>query len=508
MSTIRKLFSINAIVAGALVLGVINNIAIAGLFGLDRRIDAYFASLMLVRLFMELIVDYLGKNFLPAFARRHADSEESASELASLIVTQMAIAAGLAAILLVAIAPRVFSLILPGFESADIELVASTFVIMAPSLVFMVIEAFHQYVWQHEERYSRVMLARTLVPLTLTVFIVGLSPWLDVLALPIGFLCGHILCTAALSFGVPYRYRFMLGFSDSDVRKILRDSTVLMGTGVFARSRAVIVQYFGSLLGEGAISAMAIAHKICHPIYQKAQVGIRMIVFSRSAKASAKQDISAFARLYRLAINGILLIVTPVAVWYALEADIIVRAVFQRGAFTDAMANLVIAALIGYAGSVVFSGVVQVLSNGFYAMNRIMVPAIIMPIGTGIFLFLAILLSPRLGVLGLTISASITAALVAATLMVIFRRYVHTFAITEISLNFLKYTVLSVFAVWSARELRLLSGYDGIPGFLISGSALMALYLLLQYLVRDKMFRLILRKSGLVARGSSNSGDH
>jgi putative peptidoglycan lipid II flippase len=507
MSTIRKLFSINAIVAGALVLGVINNIAIAGLFGLDRRIDSYFASLMLVRLFMELIVDYLGKNFLPAFARRHAESEASASVLASLVVTQMALAAALVSILLIMIAPGIFSLILPGFKAADIELVASTFVIMAPSLVFMVIETFHQYIWQHDEHYSRVMLARTLVPLTLTVFIVGFSRWLDVLALPIGFLCGHILCAAALSVGVPYKYRFMMSFSDSDVRQILGNSTVLMGTGVFARSRSVIVQYFGSQLGDGAISAMAIANKICHPIYQKAQVGIRMIVFSRSAKASAKQDISAFARLYRLSINGILLIVTPVAVWYAIEADIIIRAVFQRGEFTDAMASLVVAALIGYAGSVIFSGVVQILSNGFYAMNRISVPAIIMPIGTAVFLVLAIFLSPGLGVLGLTVSASITAALVAVALMVIFRRHVKKFAVTEISLNIVKYTILSVIAVLVGRELRVISGYDGIPGFLISGFSVMALYLLLQFLVRDKMLKLIIRKTVLATKNPIRSGN-
>jgi putative peptidoglycan lipid II flippase len=504
MSTIRKLFSVNAILAGTLVIGVVNSVAIAAIFGLDRRIDSYFASLMLISLFMALIVDYLGKNFLPVFAARRAESEESASVLASLIICQISLAVGLATVLLVIIAPSIFSLILPGFERADVDQVASIFVIMAPSLVLMVVETFHGYVWQHDEQYSRVVLVRAILPLTLTVFIVGLGPWLGVRALPIGFLCGHILYAIAISFRVPYKFKFLLLVSDEDCWRIIRNSVVLMGTGMIARSRSVIEQYFGSQLGEGAIAAISIADKLCTPVFQKALLGIRMIVFSRSAKASARRDTNEIARLYNLSIVGILIFVVPIAVWYSLETDIIVKAAFQRGAFTDAMANLVIAALIGYSGSVAFAGVVQMMTNGFYSIGRIKVPAVLMPLGTALFLLSVILLVPQLGLMGLTVSSSITAALSAFALMLLFRRLVPAFAVIQILTAFLKYTAFAIVAVLVARVTRQILDLESIIGLIYSGLAVAAFYILPLYLTRDKMLFLILDKVGLRAPGSTD----
>jgi putative peptidoglycan lipid II flippase len=377
---------------------------------------------------------------------------------------------------------------------------------MVPSLLFMVIEAFHRYVWQHDEQYVRVTFARALNPLTLMVFIVGLGPWLGVLSLPLGFLFGQLLSAGATCIGVPYKFRFNIGMTDPDVRNIFRNSFVLMGTGVFARSRSVIVQYFGSFLGEGAISAMAIAYRLCEPIFQKALVGIRMIVFSRSAKASAEEDMGEFARLYRISIIGVLLFVMPIATWYVLESDIIVRAVFQRGEFNDRMANLVIGALTGYAGMIVFAGLVQILSNGFYALNRIAVPAVMMPVGTGIFLVLAALLSPRLGVFGLTLSSSITSALLATGLTLLIHRHVTGLRAAELFIAVLKYFVLAIVAAALAMSLRQLLGFVGIGGVIFSGLVVAVLYLALLYLTRDKMLHFIVDKMGIRLFDARKSG--
>ena len=52
MSTVRKLFSVNAIIAVSLIVGFINNVAISGFFGLNRSVDAYFAASILGSMFM------------------------------------------------------------------------------------------------------------------------------------------------------------------------------------------------------------------------------------------------------------------------------------------------------------------------------------------------------------------------------------------------------------------------------------------------------------------------
>lgn len=497
MTTFKKLFSVNAVLAGALVIGLINNVAITAIFGLNRQIDSYFASLTLIMLIMSLIVDYLGKNFLPSFAIRRNESYESASILASLVINQVAIFISILTLVLVFLSEGVFSLILPGFEPGEIAIVSKTFSIMAPAVIFQVISVFHEYMWQHDEQFTRVVFAKTLVPATLTVFIIGVSPFIGVIALPLGFLTGHFICMLLLTVGAPYKYRIAFGFQDEELRKIIKNSATLMTTGFIARSTSIITQYFASLLGEGAISAISIARKICTPVSRRAQVGVRMMVFSRSAKASAKSNLARFARLYNLATVGVLLFAIPIAVWYAIEADLIVRAVFQRGEFTDAMAQLVVAALIGFSGSVVFSGIVQMLSNGFYALDRIMVPVVVMPLSTIMFFVLAFFLVPQFEVLGLTLSLSITSMLLGLSLMALLHRFIPEFAISEVVLAIFKYLVFSLIAVLLAKELRLLIGLERIIGMVFSGLSVATLFLFLNFVTKDKMLFVILEKAGM-----------
>ena len=74
------MLSVNALVLGSVVIGFVSSVAIAALFGLTRRLDAYYAALIVPQMFVTLCIDYLGKNFMPVFARaRSATSAPTAA---------------------------------------------------------------------------------------------------------------------------------------------------------------------------------------------------------------------------------------------------------------------------------------------------------------------------------------------------------------------------------------------------------------------------------------------
>ena len=508
MSTIRHLLSVNSIIAVTLILGFVNNVAITAIFGLNRSVDVYFASFVMVRLFMVLVVDYLGKNFLPIYSARIKESAERASELTSLVVTQVAVLAIVITLLLIAVSEHLFSLILPGFEQADVLEVVGMFTIMAPTIVMMSVDAFHSYVWQHNEQYSRVVASRVCRPITRFVFIIGLSPWLGVLALPVGYLVGQLITSVTLSIRVPYRYRPRFSLTDPDWQSILMNSSVLVGTGVIARSRGLIIQYFGSTFGEGAIAAISIASRMAKPVYQSAQLGLRMIVFTRAARAAASENVNRIGRLHTLGLSSLLLVVSPVAAWYAVEANVIIQAIFERGEFTPAMGQMVAAALIGLIGSVVFMGVNQMLSNGFYAMSAIRVPAIVMPLGSVILFIVASNLAPAYGVTGLTASASVSAAVLGVVLTIFFKRLVPAFKVSAVVMALIRSCVGGVLAALAARYAREYFALDAIPGFLLSGTVLVTSYFLIMLMIRDPVLQEILSRTGIpaFARSEERSG--
>src|SRR5687767_8499157 len=114
----RSLVPVNALVLAQLVVGLLNNVAIAAWFGLTRNVDAFYAAIMLPNLFMFLCVDYLGKNFLPVLALARKEGEESASQVVSAVVTIMALGGSLVAVALASGASFLFAVLLPGFDEA------------------------------------------------------------------------------------------------------------------------------------------------------------------------------------------------------------------------------------------------------------------------------------------------------------------------------------------------------------------------------------------------------
>ena len=83
MSTARSLLTANVIVFATILVGMANNVLIANFFGLTRLLDSYYAALVLPELCTSLFLDFLGRNFLPAYAAVRQSDPERAARLAS-----------------------------------------------------------------------------------------------------------------------------------------------------------------------------------------------------------------------------------------------------------------------------------------------------------------------------------------------------------------------------------------------------------------------------------------
>jgi len=400
------MLSVNALILGSVAVGFVGSVAIAALFGLTRRLDAYYAALILPGLFMTLCIDYLGKNFLPVFARARAHNAETASQVTSSVVTIVGIVAATVALLLCLASEAVFGVILPGFDPADIALVSSYFWIMAPAMVLSAVTPFHEYVCQHDEQYTRIAAIWASQPVVNLVAIVGAGPIVGEYALPIGYTAGQAITFVLMARYARYRYRPRLTIRREWEKPIFTNSAIVMGSGLLVRTRGLIGNYLASLIGDGAIAALNFGYKLVEPLERTTFSGVRMLMFSRTARLVVEDNSRELARLYRIGLGASFLLLTPLLWWLVLESEIVVALLFERGAFDASMTALVAVTLIGFAPSVMFAGVNTILSNAFYAMNRVAVPALVMPIGTVVYLAIAPAIYQPLGVLGLALAPS------------------------------------------------------------------------------------------------------
>jgi putative peptidoglycan lipid II flippase len=424
----RSFVTTNAIVVFTLLIGFANNVAIAAFFGLTRRVDAFYAAQVLPNLFMVLCIDYLGKNFLPMFAKARKEGAQTASELTSSVVTMASLLALCVTLILSVASPFLFRLMLPGFDAAGLVFVQHDFWIMAPSIVLMTITAFHQYVCQHDEDYMRITAIRASLPVANLAAIVIASPFIGEYALPVGWLTGQIVVFIFMTRHATYRYTWRMSLRRDWELKIFSNSAIVMSSGLIARSRVLVANYLASLLGGGVISALAMSGRITDPLGRTIFMTVRLMMFSQAARLAVNRESHEIARLYHIGLGAGFLLLAPLLWWMGFNAHVLVQVLFMRGEFDVHMAALVSLALIGAVPSVLFSDVNAIMSNGFYALGRVLVPAVVMPLGTVLYCAFAVPLSIRYGVIGMTASVSAAGFIVFIVMAVFLSRQLAHFS--------------------------------------------------------------------------------
>lgn len=485
------MLEVNALLVATVAVGFLNNVAIAWLFGLTRSVDAYYAAMMLPGLFMVLFIEYLGKNFLPVFARARKHSVETAAELTSTMVTLAALITALAVAILVLASKPLFAVLLPGFDASAIELVSRYLWIMAPASVLSAVSTFHGYLLQHEDRYTEIAAIGAVQPVANLAAVLALGPFLGEYALPIGFVAGKIVAFVLFARGARYRYRPRVRLRPEWERKVVVNSAILIGSGLLVRTRGLVGNYLASLLGEGAISALALGYKLVEPLERTTFGGVRMLLYSRTARLAVDENSREMSRLYRLGVAASFLLVAPALAWLCFESELLVSLLFERGAFDARMTTLVALAVIGFAPSVLLAGINGVLSNAFYALDRVKVPALVMPVGTVAYLAVAPNVYEPFGVLGLSLSPSAAYLVVFVLLTYFLSKELPKLRGTALLLRAAGYTALAL-AAFGLPKL-VLTWSEWRP-FVEAGASLLAgaaLYLGVLLALRDPTLRAV-----------------
>lgn len=500
MSTARSLMLVNVIVFGTMLIGMANNVLIANFFGLTRLLDSYYAALVIPELCAGLFLDFLGRSFLPAYAAVRQSDPERAAQLASAVITIVALAAVAVVALMIAFARPVFAALLPGFTPDELADVVTIFYIVSPSIVLMAVSTFNEYVYQYREQYLRMALYRAAVPGTILVVVVLGEVALGEYALSVGFVAGHALMFVLLALSAGYRYRPRLGFEPGYLRRIFLNSGLLIGAGFLGRTRGLVTQYFASQLTAGSVAALTLAHKVTQPLHQSSLLAMRIMVFSKSVKLFVEDEHERLGELYRLMIALVLLALAPVAAWVVLESRPIVELLFLRGEFTADMSELVVLATMGIALTIPFAGANETLSNAFYATNRSRVIAAVMPLGTVVYLAAAAAAVPRIGILGLALSEVFVELTVFVVLVVAFAADNSRFAWGHVMQKTLKYGVLGGASMYAASAVVapwLASPWLRLPlSFAIGGGV----YAAALFVVRDAEFKVLLGHLASAAR--------
>ena len=412
-------------------LGYVRERVFAYYFGNDSiPADAFRAALRIPNTIRNLLGEgTLSASFIPVYAALNERSDKQAARaLAGAVLGLLLLASGFLALLGIALAPAITTLIAKGFDEPRRALTITLVRILFPMTGLMVISAWCLGILNTHRRFFLPYAAPALWNVAGIVAMVAAGSWVVNRALPAdaqlhrlslalawGTVAGSVLQIAVqlpacwtLLHGIALR----LSLRPEGVRGVIGAwLPLLVGAGV-AQLSGLIDTLLGSFTGPGGVSALGYAQLIqVLPIslFGVSVTAVSLPELARDAVGAAPND-QLRARI-ALGFRRIVFFVLPSSCACIAFGREIVGALYQTGRFTASATALVGSVLAAYGIGLLGQATVKLFASGFYAMRDTRTPVKIAAVSLAVSTGLAWLLMRWFGAAGIALGSSIGAFL-------------------------------------------------------------------------------------------------
>src|SRR6478672_11254969 len=411
-----RIFTVGGYTLLSRLTGFARDIMLAAILGAGPMADAFFVALRLPNHFRAIFAEgAFNAAFVPAYAHLHGKSEASAKLFADRIFTLLFAAQVI--LLLVAwwFMPEVIAILAPGFKDdpARGELAISLTRITFPYLLLITLVTLYGGMLNVMHRFASAAAAPIFLNLSMmaTLALAAFFPTAGHAAawgvLISGFLQYFLLAgDLALHGGLP---RFAPLKLDDDVRSFFRalgPATLgSMGTQVALFADTIIATF----LPAGALSALYYADRLNQLPIGVIGIAIGTVLLPEMSRRLTAGDHPGAMASQRRAFDFTLLFSVPFVAAFMIVPDVIMRAMFARGAFSKADAAAAGATLAAYAVGLIPFVLIRSAVATFYARKDTATPVKAALVGVAINVALKIALVGSLAQVGLALATAVGA---------------------------------------------------------------------------------------------------
>lgn len=410
------------------IVGLGRQVITARYYGLSPALDAYnTANNLPDALFALISGGALAIAFIPVLAETlDREGRGAAWELFSLIANLAFVvtAAGAALIALFPL-PLVRAIIAPGFAPAQQELVASLMRLNLIATLFFSLSGLTSGALQARQHFLLPALAPLLYNVGQIIGVTVLGPRLGIYGLAYGVILGAIL---HLGIQIPglIRYQFKwtprLTLAHAGLQRVLR----LMGPRILTLAFLNLIYIANDSLAShfraGAVSALAYGWLILQLPETVIGTAAGTALLPTLSELAARGDQAELKRLLRRALSILLALTIPITLLSLVLVRPVVKLVFEGRAFSPENSELVILAARLFLLGLVGHSLVEVASRTFYAHQEARTPLILATLTLGLYVVLALALTPYLDFAGLALANSLAFTTEALIMLFILHR--------------------------------------------------------------------------------------
>ncbi len=436
---------VSAAVLLSRVTGLLRETAMARLFGAGAVYDAFLTGVRIPNLMRNLFAEgALSSAFVPTFTEAlTAGTASEAAELARVVATALALAAGAVCLLGMILSPQLVRLLAPGFARVPgkFELTVLLTRIMFPFLLLVALAAEAMAILNARGRFGVPALASTFFNIgsVASGLALGLTvgrrwPQGLIVSMAAGVVIGGALqlgwqMPSLRRAGVSFRPR--LDFAHPGLRRIAR----LMLPALIGNAAVQINVIVNASLASGLTDAAG--HPLNGPVswlgYAFRFLQFPLGLFGAALASATLPAISRSAALKRLdefratlagSLRMALLLAIPSSVGLAVLGESMIGAVSQGGRFGAYDTHQTAVALACYSAGLAGYAAIKLLAPAFYALDDAWTPMAVSLASIGLNVPLAVGLAnrARMGYAGLALATSLVALAGAAALGAALRR--------------------------------------------------------------------------------------
>jgi putative peptidoglycan lipid II flippase len=396
--------------------GFARDIMLAAILGAGPVADAFFVALRLPNHFRAIFAEgAFNAAFVPAYAHLYGESEASAKLFANRIFTLLFTAQVVLLVVAWLFMPQVIAVLAPGFsqDPARGELAIALTRITFPYLLLVTLVTLYGGMLNVMHRFASAAAApiflnlSMMATLALAVFFPGAgyaAAWGVLIAGLLEFL---LLAGDAWRSGILPRFAPLK--LDADVRAFFRalgPATIgSMGTQVALFADTIIATF----LPAGALSALYYADRLNQLPIGVIGIAIGTVLLPEMSRRIASGDQAGASVSQRQAFDFTLLLSVPFVAAFITVPDVIMRAMFARGAFSKADAAAAGATLAAYAFGLIPFVLIRSAVATFYARKDTATPVKAALTGVAVNVALKILLVGALAQVGLALATAVGA---------------------------------------------------------------------------------------------------
>ncbi|HVL72749.1 MAG TPA: murein biosynthesis integral membrane protein MurJ [Beijerinckiaceae bacterium] len=412
----RKIFSVGGWTLVSRFTGFVRDVIIAAVLGTGPIADAFVVALRIPNHFRAIFGEgAFNAAFVPTYARLNEGAAARAQLFASRIFTLMlVIQVGLLALALVGM-PWVVRLLAPGFADDPLrfELAVTLTRITFPYLLFITLVTVLSGLLNANDRFA----AAAAAPVLLNLSLIG--------GLALAFLfptAGH---AAAWGVAVAGVLEFLLLWADARRAGLapklerprldpdMRAFFVTLGPAVVGSAGVQIAMFadtiLASFLPTGAVSSLYYADRIYQLPVGVIGIAAGTVLLPEMSRRIAAGDVAGAHGAQNRAVGLTLALAAPFAVAFLTIPDLIMAALFGRGAFDAAAAARSGAVLAAYGVGLPAVVLIRSAVASFYARSDTTTPLVASLAAVGANVLLKIVFIGPFGVVGLALATAIGA---------------------------------------------------------------------------------------------------